>query len=97
MAHRQITKEQWEDANNQWVVVTIWQPKPGKKRQTPTVKVAGDYPTYAKAQAVKKRMERRTDTYYSPERRSIFVARKFDVSKLNIFDSFSYDIEKKEP
>jgi hypothetical protein len=55
----------------------------------------GDYPTYAKAQAVKKRMERNTDPYYSPERRSIFVARKFDVSKLNIFDSFSYDLEGK--
>jgi hypothetical protein len=95
MPHRKITKAIWEDANNQWVVVTIWQPKPGNKRQTPTVKVAGDYPTYAKAQGVKRRMERATDPYYSPERRSIFVARKFDVSKLDIFDSFSYDIEEK--
>lgn len=96
MAHKEITKEIWDDANNQWVVVTIWAPKPGRKRQTPTVKVAGDYPSYAKANAVKRKMERSTDAYYSPERRTIFVARKFDVSKLDIFDSFSYPVEKKE-
>jgi hypothetical protein len=94
MAHRKITRKIWEDANSQWVIVTMWQPKPGRKRQTPTVKVAGDYPTYAKARAAKARMERTTDPYYSPERRSIFVARKFDVSKLDIFDSFSYDVEE---
>ena len=95
MTHRKITKEIWEDATSLWVVVTLWQPKPGRKRQAPTIKVVGDFQTYAKARAVKKRMERATDPQYSPDRRSIFVARKFDVTKLDIFDTYSYDLPKK--
>lgn len=96
MAHKEITKEIWEDAVSQWVVVQIWTAKPGRKRQTPTVKVAGDYPTYAKAAAAKKKIERDTDPYYSADRRTVFVARKFDVSKLDLFDSFSYPVPSKD-
>ena len=84
----EITKEVWEDAVSNWVVIILWTPKPNAKRQIPTVKVAGDYPTRAKAIAVKKKLEKRTGPSYDDDRRTIYVARKFDVNKLDLFDTY---------
>lgn len=84
----EITKKEWEDATNTFVVVMLWTPKPGHKRQTPIVRVAGDYPSYSKAMTVKKKLERDTELSHEPERRTIFVARKFDVEKLDLFNSY---------
>lgn len=85
-----ITRKEWEAATNRYVLVIIWQPKPNYKRQVPTVKVAGDYPTYSKANSAKKKLEKKSDldTYYDSDRRTVFVARKFDIEKLNLFDSY---------
>lgn len=86
----EISRKEWEDATQSYVVVIIWSPKPKYKKQVPTVRVAGDYPTYAKARAAKKKLEKKSDldTYYGTERRTVFVARKFDVQKLDLFDTY---------
>ena len=85
-----VKRSEWEDATRTYVVVIMWQPKPHYKRQVPTVRVAGDYPTRAKAIAAKKKLEKKSDmdTYYAADRRTIFVARKFDVQKLDLFDTY---------
>lgn len=85
----ELTREQWEDATNQWVLVIIWNPKSHYKKQRPSLRVAGDYPTYAKAMAAKRKIERENTTaYHAPDRRTVYVARRFDVNKLDLFDSF---------
>lgn len=93
----EISKKQWVEATNNFVVVIMWAPKPKYKRQVPTVRVAGDYPTRAKANAAKKKLEKKSDldTYYGADRRTVFVAKKFDVSKLDLFDT--YVINDEEP
>lgn len=91
-----VTKEQWKDAVSTYVLVIIWQPKPKYKKQVPTVRVAGDYPTYSKAMSAKKKLEKKSDLdiYYGADRRTVFVARKFDVEKLDLFDTYIIEEDK---
>lgn len=92
----EITKEQWEDAVSTYVLVFMWEPKKGGKRKTPIVKTAGDYPTYSKAMTAKKKLERNAEPSHEPERRTIFIARKFDVNKLDLFDTYYWAPDPKE-
>lgn len=85
---KEISRKEWEDATNTFVVVMIWQPKPKAKRQVPIVRVAGDYPTRSKANSAMKKIIREAELRHAPDRRTLFVAKKFDVQKLDLHDDY---------
>jgi len=91
-----ITRKEWEDALSTYVLVLMWEPKKGAKRKTPIVRTIGDFPTYSKANTAKKKMEREAQPSHEPERRSIYIARKFDISKLDINQTYYWADEEND-
>ncbi|USL89127.1 hypothetical protein SEA_CASSEROLE_45 [Arthrobacter phage Casserole] len=90
-----ITRKQWEDALSTYVLVLMWEPKKGSKRKNPIVKTVGDFSSYSKANTAKKKMEREARVEHEPERRTIYIARKFDISKLDINKTYYWSEPKK--